>query len=810
MPPVNFKLKHYQQKTLDDYRTYLKKCVKNGAKVAFIECTDMPYKAAPCIKDEVPYICLRIPTGGGKTIMAAYAVGITTQEYLRVKNPMVLWLVPSDAIREQTISALKDINHPYRSALANEFGHNISILSKDEAFSLSKADAGGNACIIVATIQSFRRKTDQGKSNPDGLKVYQASGSLMNHFTDLHHSQKSHLDKTDGTNGPIPSLANLLKLHRPMVIVDEAHNLRTELSFETLAKFDPSIILEMTATPIRDGDKASNILSMVSAAGLKVEEMIKMPINLITNPNWTEAVKSAVDCQKNLEKIAKAEKENTGEYIRPIILFQAQPERGDDPINWRKLKNYLVNELQIPAEQVAVQTGKYNDLNDVDVKSSDCPIRYIITVQKLKEGWDCPFAYILCSVATQNSTTAVEQILGRVLRMPKAKRKHHDELNQAYAFVASPNFNNAARQLQDGLVKGAGFENIEAEKFIQQHPRLPLNYNTNKNNGINLIPDNQKDDFKIPLLAFHYQGHLQLFKEDHFLNFPWPLEKCDAAKITDFFSIQNNSNSGKLDVEDDGNVAVSFIKNIQSQTALIEPISKLTKIDLIKWLAHRVKNKDVTSPSAIEFYSKAVEYLIENKYSVDQLTENKNKLSEALKECIKHFRSEREKNHYDAMFSDHNDKFKLSSEISINFSEQSYSYNQPYNGKRSFNKHYTEIIGDMKDSGEEFECACYLDECSEVKYWIRNVDRQPNAFWLQLSNGKFYPDFIALLNDGRILVVEYKGSHLIESQRIKKYIGEFWAEISEGKCLFCMPTNQDYDLIKRTITSPHPQNNQPV
>jgi type III restriction enzyme len=162
------------------------------------------------------------------------------------------------------------------------------------------------------------------------------------------------------------------------------------------------------------------------------------------------------------------------------------------------------------------------------------------------------------------------------------------------------------------------------------------------------------------------------------------------------------------------------------------------------------------------------------------------------------------------MFSDHNDKFKLSSEISINFSEQSYSYNQPYNGKRSFNKHYTEIIGDMKDSGEEFECACYLDECSEVKYWIRNVDRQPNAFWLQLSNGKFYPDFIALLNDGRILVVEYKGSHLIESQRIKKYIGEFWAEISEGKCLFCMPTNQDYDLIKRTITSPHPQNNQPV
>ena len=134
------------------------------------------------------------------------------------------------------------------------------------------------------------------------------------------------------------------------------------------------------------------------------------------------------------------------------------------------------------------------------------------------------------------------------------------------------------------------------------------------------------------------------------------------------------------------------------------------------------------------------------------------------------------------------------------FDEQRYSYNQPYKGARQFNKHFTSIVGDLKESGEEFNCACYLDSLDEVKYWIRNVDRQKNAFWLQLPDSKFYPDFIALLHDRRILVVEYKGEHLYEGEEVKRQIGNFWAQASGGKCLFCMPTDEGYDLIKKTIT----------
>lgn len=64
---------------------------------------------------------------------------------------------------------------------------------------------------------------------------------------------------------------------------------------------------------------------------------------------------------------------------------------------------------------------------------------------------------------------------------------------------------------------------------------------------------------------------------------------------------------------------------------------------------------------------------------------------------------------------------------------------------------------------------------------------KPNAFWLQLSGGRFYPDFVAMLTDGRILVVEYKGKHLEQDANEKRLKGELWAEASGGHCIFEMP-----------------------
>ncbi|WP_029032419.1 DEAD/DEAH box helicase [Salinarimonas rosea] len=882
MAAINIELKEYQRLALGRFSDFLRSAVDEGADAAFYKATKFPYRQAPAVEMGTPFVCLRVPTGGGKTLMAAHSIGIASRDYLQATNPMVLWLVPSTAILDQTVAALKDEGHHYRAALLQSFKRDFEVMTKAEALAMSKADATGGAVVIVSTIQSFRREDDGGKENPEGLKVFEDAGVLMDHFANLTEEQITPLDKIEGGLRPVYSLANLLKLHRPMVIVDEAHNSRTDLSFRTLARFNPSLILELTATPQTEHkperDKyASNILYSVSAAELKAEQMIKMPIRLTTDADWIKTIGGALDCQKALEKAAKAEQAETGEYIRPIVLFQAQSASRDDPtrITWEKIEAHLRDDHRIPKEQIAVHTGPRKDLDDIsDIRSNKCPVRYVITVSKLKEGWDCPFAYILCSVADHVSPTAVEQILGRVLRMPKAKRKRRDALNQSYAFIVSRSFDTTAQQLRDGLVEGAGFNPMEAAQIIapqhnfalaepqapyQSDPlpeevaapeeieavidRLPPSVKTrlsfdsetrtltykgpmtrDSRNLIHLafaaVPkvgktidrlyaksnqfqiaaadEDGRPPFVVPLLGFRKQGELQLFSQEHFLDLPWRLDQCDPAAIVQRFRLPDTARTGEIDVGANGAVEIGFPKKVQGDLAGViqEPAWNLPR--LANWIDSGIVHPDITKPSAVVFITKAIEALIAAGHDIPILARNKYDLRKAIGTLINDLRGEREVGQYNALFAANAADFAVSADLSIIFDEQNYAPNQPFQG-RPFAKHYTPIVGDLAPSGEEFDCALYLDRHEKVRYWIRNIDRKKSSFWLQLPHNKFYPDFVAMLTDGRILVVEYKGGHLYEAEAVKRQIGAVWAEASGGKCLFCMPTNRGFDLIDRAI-----------
>ncbi|MEP3350124.1 MAG: DEAD/DEAH box helicase family protein [Hyphomicrobiales bacterium] len=884
MAAVNFELKEYQEASLGAFRAYLKESDLHGGETAYVLQTKLPFYQAPYVADGTPYVCLRVPTGGGKTIMGAHAVGIAAKEFLHVANPMVLWLVPSTPILEQTVSALKNQDHAYRAALAKDFGRNVSILTKSEALAMSRADAEGGACIIVSTIQAFRRELDNGKENPEGLKVYQDAGSLMDHFSGLTDEQVARLNTVEGSNRPIASLANLLKLHRPMVIVDEAHNVRSPLSFDTLARFDPSLILELTATPNTEHaparDKhASNILHSVSAAELKAEQMIKLPIRLTTDRDWRKTVGGALDSRNQLEEAAKAEQAETGEYIRPILLFQAQSKSQADPhrITVEALQKYLLEDKRLPEDQIAVVTGNKTEIDGVDLKDPDCPIRYIITVSKLKEGWDCPFAYVLCSVAEQTSKTAIEQILGRVLRMPQARLKRRDALNRAYAYVASTSFDEAAQRLRDGLVEGSGFNRLEADEIISPQAglgfdkiadetthesdtiedetvttesideifdKLPSSvksrvtfnpetktvaykgqmtregrnllqlatakipqfekvidrlYATSNNFQTSAAVDDEKPAFIIPRLGFWKQGKLELFGKEHFLDLPWRLDECDPKAIIGRFKVIDESQSGEIDVTAKGKVEIQFVRRMQGELSAVIQEPSWTLPRLANWLDVGIQHADVTKPAAIIFISGAIEALVSSGIELDVLARNKYDLRKALAGLIRDLRAERENGNYQALFASNAESFATSSDMGVIFDEATYAYNQPYSGGTKFDKHYTALIGDLKAEGEEFDCAVYLDRHSDIRYWIRNVENKKTSFWLQLPTGKFYPDFVALLKDGRILVVEYKGGHLYEQEAPKRQIGAVWAEASDGKGLFCMPTARGFSVIDKVI-----------
>jgi len=459
------KLKDYQQRTIDALRMYFALCSgASDAKVAF-ELASKAQFGMPIPYREVgelpglPYVCLRIPTGGGKTLVACHSVGVAVQDLLHANTAVVLWLVPSNTIRDQTLAALKDRTHPYRQAL--EAGVNgAAVLDVEDALYVRRATLDGATTVIVSTLQSFRVEDTVGR------RVYRQDGNLGEHFDPLPEQVAGSVERY-GNGKPVPSLANVLCVRRPIVIVDEAHNARTDLSFETLARFNPSCIIEFSATPAK-GDHASNVLHSVSAAELKAEQMIKMPIRLETRPDWQELLSDAIRCRGRLEKAAWEERRTTGEYIRPIMLLQAQPREKGDPsaITVDRLLTALLIDHKVPREEIAVATGEQRELDAIeDISKDDCRIRYVITVQALREGWDCPFAYVLCSVAEMRSSTYVEQILGRVMRLPKAELKRNEDLNSAYAFSASADFNRVATALQDGLVSN-GFERQEAEEFV--------------------------------------------------------------------------------------------------------------------------------------------------------------------------------------------------------------------------------------------------------------------------------------------------------------------------------------------------------
>ena len=230
------------------------------------------------------------------------------------------------------------------------------------------------------------------------------------------------------------------------MIIDESHHAQTTLSKEMKANFNPCFVLELTATPKED----SNIISFVDASALKRENMVKIPVIVYNRKSQDDVISDAITVRAKLEAAAEKERANGGKYIRPIVLFQAQPRVGTENTTFEKIKKILI-EVGIPSEQIAVKTSEVNDLKKVDLLSEDCPIRYIITVNALKEGWDCPFAYVLATIANKTSSVDVEQILGRVLRLPNTHKNSNQTLNVSYVITSSNDFHATLENVVKGL-----------------------------------------------------------------------------------------------------------------------------------------------------------------------------------------------------------------------------------------------------------------------------------------------------------------------------------------------------------------------
>ena len=488
---TTFAAKTYQQQVLDSVEAFFKTCHElPSPSIAFTATTERlwgrgsAYNPLPGFPADMPYFCLRVPTGGGKTWLAAKSVALVNTHLLRCEHSVILWLVPSKPIREQTLRALRDRLHPYHTAL-REAGP-ITVMDLDEAKSVTRATLDTSTTVIVATRQAFQVEDEESR------KVYQGSGTLMHHFENLSPTQRDGLlSEGEGAERTTPfSLANVLRLRRPFVVVDEAHNSRTELAFDMLARFRPGGVMELTATPDLERTP-TNVLHSVSAAELKAEEMIKLPIVLETEPDWQQCLADAIGRRDALHKLADEERRTGAAYLRPLVLIQAEARRaGVETLDAGRVRHELITHHGIPAGEIVIATGEEKGLEQIDtdyrlgIADPSCPVKFVITQKALAEGWDCPFAYILVSMASLSSATAVEQLLGRVLRQPGASHRQARALNQSYAFVVSRNFAETAGALRDRLIAGAGFERHEVTEFVTaarpEQARLDLEGHTGR------------------------------------------------------------------------------------------------------------------------------------------------------------------------------------------------------------------------------------------------------------------------------------------------------------------------------------------
>lgn len=390
----------------------------------------------------VPEVCFKVPTGGGKTLLAASSIKPIFDSMPMARAKAVVWLVPSDAILTQTYAALSNPDHLYRQKLDTDFGSCVEVYSKNQLLNgqnFSPASVVEQLSVFVLSYDSFRT------SKKEGRKAYQENGNLAM-FPKQMADKSMLLPDTDET-----ALIQVIRSLNPVVIVDESHHATSNLSIEMLQNFNPCFVLDLTATP----KKNSNLISIVGAAKLKNASMVKLPVIVYNRRTQEDVYTDAYNLRNRLEAEAMKDQETTGRYIRPIVLFQAQPKSNADSTTYQKIKETLSG-MGIPDDQIAIKTADKDELKGIDLKSPCCPIRYIITVNALKEGWDCPFAYILATVANRSSAVDVEQILGRILRLPDTKQNPSDVLNLSYVITNSSNFYQALDKIVAGL-NNAGF-----------------------------------------------------------------------------------------------------------------------------------------------------------------------------------------------------------------------------------------------------------------------------------------------------------------------------------------------------------------
>ena len=803
------KLKEYQERALKEVATFLEQLViartkaRDGTEWLF-DFAEKAWEKAGVgriylkkkdgLGRPLPSFCLKIPTGGGKTLLAVKTIDLVQGLYRQKQSGLVVWIVPTLQIYRQTLARLKDRDDPYRQHLDMVSAGRTKIVEKTDGF--SPQDVEENLTVLILMLPSASR------ANKEALRMFRDSGAFQAFFPSeedknghaelLARMPNLHtFEKEDGFWGRQikTSLGNTIRILEPLIILDEGHKAYSEQAQQTLRDLNPCMIVELSATPLKE----SNKLVVIGGRDLLRDEMIKLDlhINNRTSTNWRDTMRAAMQRREELEKDAVAYEGNHNIYIRPICLVQVErtgkEQRDGRWIHAQDVYEYLVGQ-GVPKDWIAIKSAEIDDLKEVDdlggLLTRECPVRYISTKQALQEGWDCSFAYVLTILTNPHSKTAMTQLLGRILRQPYARKTHVPSLDESYVFCFQRS--ELITEIRQGFMR-EGLEDMNG-RMVQDSGDLV---------AVELSQAEQRRKFHaaanhMVLPAFVIRDgkdwRLVSYEEDILSRVQWA-----QADVTTLFELPLNPEE-KRDAEQRIGLDERLPGLIREAPGEYGATGEV-KLDYAYAAGHLL---DVVPNPWIgyEFVERVFTKLLGKHPGAEKLVLNN--LVFILEELRKRLEIERDRlaeAAFNQMLDDDAMRFMvILNDLGMNRVPQAQEISKAaikanrLNGNQFELNLFDPVTADSMNSFEH-TVASYLDEQSQLYFWYRNIPR--SGYFVQgWQKSRIFADFIFTMRDDgkpdyrKVFVLETKGTHLKnENTAYKKSVFALCNKYAKSKTL---------------------------
>lgn len=711
--------------------------------------------------EPIPHACLKVPTGGGKTLL-----GVAALERIKQDTGFVLWMVPTKAIFEQTWKAFADREHPCRQMLEHASGRKVKLLHKDQRF--TKQDTESYFCLMLLMLPAANRMR-----NKEFLKIFRDNSGYESFFPEQDNSPKNQrladqnpdLENNDG--GSLKqSLFNTLKLIRPTVILDEAHKAYgankesdNRQFVESVNRLNPRLVLELSATPKLG---ISNILVNTSGNDLDREEMIKMPIEILntTNSNWQATLAKAKENLDDLHSAARRLKDRENRYVRPIAVVRVERtgknQRGPRWIHAEDARDYLMRQLAVPEREIRVKSSDVDELRGEDLLSDRNSVRWIITKDALKEGWDCPFAYVLVLLDNTKANTALTQLVGRVMRQPHAMKTGDSALDRCYIHCFNQQVSESVSAVKEAL-EAEGLTGLGGSVHGQSNGKVLKRATVKRREKYRNL------EIFLPQVL-HKQGG------------EWrPIDyECDILSAVNWNEIEAGPalSLADRDTVEESRIAIALqgeISDLDQRAAAPKESVTLEyfarrMLDIVPnpWQAARIAKK----------FLRAHNKQIQNK---SKILQNRIYLSERMNAILRNKIDEQAEEIFRRKVKMDEIRFRLDADLRLNrellqsfeisISEGDHSLEKGP-GEPVQNSLFKPVFSSEFNNPER-NFAIHLDNSDAIYWWHRIAARQ--GYFLQgWRKDRFYPDFLACLKSddsgrGRLLILEMKGRHLQNS-----------------------------------------------